>query len=673
MRTIRRLYFYAIAFISLEVVLWGLIGLLRSIFVPAVIGGSATRLAEALALILVGMPVFGLHWWVVQRDAHREIDEHASGIRAFFLYAVLLSTLIPAIQSFLAVINRLFLDANHLSRLAAVVGSQQTWSDNLIALLMNALIASYFVTVLRADWKQITLKETFINVRRISRYLWVLYGLLLTVAGVQQILLFILQIPPSTFGALLRADFINGLALTLVGTPVWVWAWNTVQESLSEPVERESLLRLGLLYALSLAGVITVLTSGGIVLYLLLRQIMGEKMLLQNFVQQISAPLSIGVPLAGVWAYYGNWLRRSMSRAGTGTTTSEVPDAPRRSGMRRLYSYILSAIGLGAAFIGLRMLLAFIVDALLGGQAWGGTLRLNLTAALSTLGVGLPLWLLTWRPMQAEALSSGDAGDHARRSLVRKIYLYLALFVSVIGGMISAGSLVYLLLNALLGGGASNVLQGSMKALETLALFVLLGVYHGLTLGKDGKTAGRALTEKHAAFPTLIFDVENGTFGPAMLAAVQKQTPRLPAALQLVSQPVAKETAPSLAPSGNRDYSAGTGTTTSRAGTGTTTQAVILPSGLALDPPESLRKWLVNFTGSRLVVPRAAADWVWVGSAQADLNQAALTLRQLAEGQEVRQKAAVSGWMIFLYVIAGLFGLEALGLLVSLGASLLFR
>ncbi|MBE3119365.1 MAG: hypothetical protein IMZ50_11515, partial [Candidatus Atribacteria bacterium] len=616
---------------------------------------SATRLAEALALILVGMPVFGLHWWVAQRDARREMDEHASGLRAFFLYAVLLSTLIPAIQSFLAVINRLFLDANHLSRLAAVVGSQQTWSDNLIALLMNALIASYFLTVLRADWKQITLKapfgnrdylETFTIVRRISRYLWVLYGLFLTVAGVQQILLFILQIPPSTFGSLLRANFINGLALTLVGTPVWVWAWKTVQDSLLDPAERESLLRLGLLYALSLGGVITVLTSGGIVLDLLLRQILGEKMLLQTFVQHISGPLSIGVPLAGVWAYYGNWLTRSMSRAGTGTTTSEVPDAPRRSGMRRLYSYILSAIGLGAAFIGLRMVLAFVVDALLGGQAWGGTLRLSLTAALSTLGVGLPLWLLTWRPMQAEALLPGDAGDHARRSLLRKIYLYLALFVSVIGGMISAGSLVYLLLNALLGGGASNVLQGSLKALEILALFVLMGVYHGLTLGKDGKTATRALTEKHAAFPTLIFDVENGTFGPAMLAAVQKQTPRLPAALQLVSQPVAKETTP---------------------------KAVILPLTLALDPPESLRMWLVKFNGSRLVVPRPVPGWVWVGSAQADLNQAALALRQLAEGQEVRQKASVSGGMIFLYVIAGLFGLEALGLLVSLGASLLFR
>jgi hypothetical protein len=97
-------------------------------------------------------------------------------------------------------------------------------------------------------------------------------------------------------------------------------------------------------------------------------------------------------------------------------------------------------------------------------------------------------------------------------------------------------------------------LQGSLKALEILALFVLLGIYHGLTLRRDEKTAGLALTEKHATFPTTIFDVENGTFGPAMLAAVQKQTPRLPVVLQLASQPVAKEESPPRTPSGNRDY-----------------------------------------------------------------------------------------------------------------------
>ena len=49
MRTIRRLYFYAVAFISLEVVLWGLISLLRIIVTPDAIGNNATRLAEGLA------------------------------------------------------------------------------------------------------------------------------------------------------------------------------------------------------------------------------------------------------------------------------------------------------------------------------------------------------------------------------------------------------------------------------------------------------------------------------------------------------------------------------------------------------------------------------------------------------------------------------------------------
>lgn len=662
MRTIRRLYIYTVSFISLEVVVWGLVSLLRSILNASIIGGSAARLAGALALILVGLPVFWLHWRVAQNDAQQDMDEHASGLRAFFQYAVLLSTLIPAIQSFLAVVNRLFLDANHLTRLAAVVGSQQTWSDNLIALLINILIATYFVTVLRADWISITIKESFTNVRRFSRYLWVLYGLGLTVGGVQKILLFVLQVPPSTFGQLLRADFINGLALTVVGTPVWVWAWNTIQVSLEEPAERESLLRLGLLYALSLAGVITVLGSSGIVLYMILRQVLGEGMTLQVFVQQISGPVSIGVPLAGVWAYYSSWLGRSMS---------ELPDAPRRSGLRRLYSYILSAIGLGAAFIGLRMLLAFVVDALLGGQGWGGTLRLGLTAALSTLGVGLPLWLLNWRPMQAEALSPGDAGDHARRSLVRKSYLYLALFASVIGGMVAAGSLVYLLLNNLLGGGSGSILSGTLKDLELFALFALLGIYHGRTLGRDGASVGRALAEKHAVFSTLVFDMEDGGFGPAMMAAIRKQTPHLPAMLQLAGHRGSNETDLPAFLTQDKEYperSAGT-----LAWSGTPPRAVILPAGLALDPPAGLRRWLTKYNGARLVVPQPSEGWMWAGVAEPDLKQAALALRHLAEGQEVRQKTAVTGWMILLYVLAGLFALEAVGLLASLVGSLFFH
>ena len=45
MKTVRRLYFYSVALISLEVVLWGLINLLRSI-IDQTVGGGAEALAQ---------------------------------------------------------------------------------------------------------------------------------------------------------------------------------------------------------------------------------------------------------------------------------------------------------------------------------------------------------------------------------------------------------------------------------------------------------------------------------------------------------------------------------------------------------------------------------------------------------------------------------------------------
>ncbi len=640
MRTVRRLYFYAIAFVSLEVVLWGLVGLARSFFCGRGIAvcGAATILAQGLALILVGVPVFGFHWWMAERFARQEGEEHASGVRAVFLYGALLGTLIPIVQNALSLLDRLGLQAVGLSPSQAILGPNQTWSDNLIAVVMNAIVAAYFIYVLRTDWLVITPKDSFTDIRRIYRHVWLIYSLGIVVGAVQQLLRFILNFFPGALSFQYRASGAHGLALTLVGLPIWYFAWKTVQDALAEQHERESLLRLGVLYLLSLAGVITVLASGGVVVDVILRAVFGEPVTYSIFTQKVAGPLSIGIPLAGVWAYYGRWLSRAMT---------ESPDAPRRAGMRRLYSYILSAIGLGATFTGLGLLLAFVVDAAIGNIVWADVLRPRLAAALAILLVGLPLWWLAWRPMQVEALLAGDAGDHARRSIIRKVYLYLALFVSVVGGMITAVGLLNLLLRSLLGSSVENLLQQALKFLEYLFLFVGLGTYHGLVLGKDGKLASETLAEKHAAFPVLVFDSSDGSFGSTILAALHRQSPRLPVVLQPANQLIAEEAAP---------------------------KAVLVPGDLALDPPILLRKWLDEYTGSRLIVPQAAQGWLWTGGVRplpAAATQAAQTVRQLAEGQEIRQPAGTSGWMIAVYIVAGLFGLEILGLLISLGISMM--
>lgn len=640
MRTVRRLYFYAVAFVSLEVVLWGLVGLARSFFCGRgnAICGAASILAQGLALILVGVPVFGFHWWMAERFARQDADEHASGVRAVFLYGALLGTLIPIIQNLLALLDRLVLQVVGLSASQAILGPNQIWSDNLIAIVMNAIVAAYFLYVLRQDWQVITSKDAFTEIRRIYRHIWLIYSLGILVGAVQQLLYYILNIFPGVLSFQYRASGAHGVALAVVGMPLWYFAWKTVQQALAVQAERESLLRLGVLYLLALAGVITVLASGGVVLDMVLRLIFGEAITFFGFTQKVAGPLSIGIPLAGVWAYYGRWLSRAMA---------ESPDAPRRAGMRRLYAYILSAIGLGATFTGLWLLLSFVVDASLGNIVWAEVLRPRLAAALATLLVALPLWGLAWRPMQAEALEDGDAGDHARRSIVRKVYLYLALFVSVVGGMITAVSLLNMLLRSLFGSSVQNLLQQSLKDLELLFLFVGLGVYHGVVLGRDGKRASQALAEKHAAYQVLVFDHGDGTFGQAILAAVHRLAPRLPVSIQPAGQPVALGAIPN---------------------------AILVPGDLAVDPPEPLRDWLAGYKGHRLIVPHSIEGWVWTGGLRplpAAAMQAAQTLRQLAEGQEVRQQPVTSGWMIVVYIVAGLFSLEILGLLIGLGVSLM--
>ena len=150
MKTIRRLYLYAVAAISIEVVLWGIITLLRSIFTAGKILDGASTLAQALSLILVGVPIFLFHWLWAQNISAKDDEEKTASLRAIFLYGIMLGTLIPAVQNLLALINRVFLATANLSPYRAIIGGTQTWVDNLIAILINLLIAAYFWNILKA-------------------------------------------------------------------------------------------------------------------------------------------------------------------------------------------------------------------------------------------------------------------------------------------------------------------------------------------------------------------------------------------------------------------------------------------------------------------------------------------------------------------------------------------
>ncbi len=635
MKTIRRLYFYAVAAISIEVVLWGIITLLRSIFNADKIVDGTSTLAQALSLILVGVPIFLVHWLWAQRVSAKDDEEKTASVRAIFLYGILLGTLIPAVQNLLALIDRTFLATANLYTYRAIVGGSQTWIDNLIAIIINLLIAAYFWNILKAEWRTLPETENFAEIRRLYRFTWMLYGLLMVVFGSQQALDYAFTLSTkNVLGAIGRETVVNAIALLVIGSPIWYYSWRILQDVLPDSAERESYLRLGILYLLSLGGVIVVLTAGGSLIYMILRHIFGDGKSAAEFVQDIGGPISIGLPFAVIWAYYGKWLNQQFAFD---------EDAPRRAGKQRLYFYILSFLGLAATFFAVASLFSLVIDLITAREYLsGGGFAYSISSALAALFVGLPVWLMTWRPMQAEALEDGSIGDHARRSVIRKTYLYIVLFISVIGGMVAAGGLIFTLINAALGGDTGNFVNSILDTMQTLVLFVVLLLYHLSALRKDGVARADVLESKQESFKLLVFDNSDGKFGEAVKAVFAKRAPKVPLTVVNVKDGIPADVK---------------------------ADAVLLPGSLAVNPQGNVAAWISSFNGSRLIVPDEAAGVFWLN----DFGQAADSAKALAEGQDIRPQSAsknTSAWTYVAYVFAALFACQLLFGLLAFGVSM---
>ena len=633
MKTIRRLYFYAVSAISIEVILWGVIGLLRSILDSQDISNNANNLASALALIFVGVPIFLIHWGWAHNVSSKDPEEHSASIRAVFLYGILLGTLIPVVQNLLALINRTFLSTVHLSSYRAVVGGSQTWSDNLIAIIINLLIAAYFWNVLRANWKTITEPESFAEVRRLYRFVWVLYGLLMAVYGVQQAISYAFSFPTGVLGEIGRETAVNSIALMLIGTPIWYYNWRLLQDALTDSDEKESYLRLGLLYLLALGSVFVFLGSFGDLLYQSFLQMLGDGKATSEFIREMGSAISVAVPFGVVWAYYSKWLNQQFAFD---------ENLPRRAGKHRLYVYILSFVGLIATIGGLISLFSALIDLVLGNRYLSDYgLREPLAGAFSSLLVGLPVWLLNWRTAQSQALADNDMGDHARRSVIRKAYLYLVLFASVIGGMVTAGILVFNLINSALGNGISDFWTEVLNQVLVLSLFIVLLVYHLLALRADGTARADVLVEKQSKYHVAVLDAD-GKFGNAIKVAFAKRAPQVPLTVVDVNSGIPAELK---------------------------VDAVILPGSLVVNTPETVEAWVRSFSGNKLIVSDEAVGVFWMD----DFEQAADSAKSLAEGQDLRpqsSKRTTSIWTVVAYVFAALFACQLLFGLLMFGVSM---
>ncbi|MCD4673890.1 MAG: DUF5671 domain-containing protein [Anaerolineaceae bacterium] len=275
MKTIRRIYFYLVAFISAIALVWGITNLLRSITSQQITGDQSTVLSTGLAQIFVSIPIFLLHWLIIQRDARQSDEEKNSLVRGIYLYGILLTSLIPVVQNLMALMNRLLLQGARLNPERAIFGGYQTLSDNLIAMGVNFILAVYFYKILQADWASSTDTDSLVDLKRLYRYIWMLYSLGLTIIGTQKLVVYILTWQQS-IGSSGKEQFSNALTLLIVGAPLWVYWWHLIQSVISVEAERRSTLRTIILYILSLVAALTFSINAGWIIYWLLRAALGD-------------------------------------------------------------------------------------------------------------------------------------------------------------------------------------------------------------------------------------------------------------------------------------------------------------------------------------------------------------------------------------------------------------
>ncbi len=417
-----------------------------------------------------------------------------------------------------------------------------------------------------------------------------------------------------------------------MGTPLWFFSWRIAQKSLNDPQEQESLIREVVLSSVKFIAQVITLFSAGAILEIILRALLREGFIFANLIDDLRDPLPILIPLGVVWFYFATILRRS--------TPNE-----QQTGVRRLSTYTFALLGLIVSFAGMQEFLDFIIDFMVNQKPWSAIFIADLSIALAMLIIGLPVWIINWRKANKPTGADDELGDPAQRSIVRKIYLYLILFIGVMGVMISAGVLIFHLLQALLGDPDDDLLQITLDLISILGLFFLTIWYHGQVLRSDGRLFSQAQDAQFADFPVLVLVSELGALSEMLMAAFQKEAPTMPIAVHVVGQGAPDEVLSDA-------------------------KAVILPASIAANPGEAIRLWLQDFSGTRFVVPTSVLGWVWVSRNGSHLQnlvrQTVEMVCKLAEGEDISKSRLASPWIIFGYILGGIFGLMVLSIVISL-------
>ena len=433
--TVRRLYFYVVAFVSLMMTASGIVLLLQfvldSIAGGDVISDSTVRLAAGVSLLIMGAPLWHFHWRYIQRTVAEQPVETRSIIRKLYIYITLAVAGSILIYSALNLLNWVF-------------RTEEFSGYNPAALIIWGAVWVFHWLIEEREGQS---TPEIRAIRRLYIYIASLAGLVMLSLGVGRVFYFVLL---EGYGALASIPLLGGesglwrpalremLAVAIVGAATWTLHWLYIARR-----DFDSVLRQVYLYIFAiLGGVMTTLSALGIIIHEFLTWLFGTYSAATvaqhfEFLPGSVAALAVG---AALWAYHWHRVRYEADESG-GTILPA----------RRVYTYILAAIGTGALAVAIFMLLnaflnlavASFGDVVIGDDEWKRPLINIITLAV----LGGPAWGYYWRNIQSRM--EADSADEIP-SISRRIFIFAALGIGVLALLGSVSALLFFFLRDLL-------------------------------------------------------------------------------------------------------------------------------------------------------------------------------------------------------------------------------
>lgn len=346
--TVARWYLYLVNYGALSALLWSLSELARQLWRGSTTSGDAGRLlgtglsqslANAAGFAVAGLAVWLPHWFLAQRRLATDAGERRAVLRKVYLYALIGQTVAVTLTN-LAIFG--YTALRRLIGTDPLAGGGDTLLTAAGLPLLTALTYgsfwAYHRRVLGRDTLLLATEEgRQATIRRIYTYLVALIGLVLLASGLADLLRLLLDLAlggraTTDLGDRAWGDQISLFATgVIVGGLVWAVHWLSAQRdalAAGGAAERRALVRRIYLFLVLFAGVITLLVSGAILLYRLLRSLgIG---LASDDRSDLSWALGIAITAGGTIAYHLRVLLDDQrQRAGEPVAlAAAVPAAP---------------------------------------------------------------------------------------------------------------------------------------------------------------------------------------------------------------------------------------------------------------------------------------------------------------------------------------------------------